>query len=197
MTAREAAYRSLIRIEKEGRYSNLETDVTLRAVYPAGLRNDRTKADLGLYSCTAVRGNTLSEAGPGGAGDSAPFGLSTALCGPDSFFGGGERRGESLQKIPEIGGLHGQCGFKKAVSGKRTDCFPGAGSRPGVVSFNLLQRFAGAVPSVSFGHGLCRMRPDVGGGERPGGRFHHFAGKYAEALQRGVLQTAGGTGDSL
>ena len=31
MTAREAAYRSLIRIEKEGRYSNLETDVTLRA----------------------------------------------------------------------------------------------------------------------------------------------------------------------
>lgn len=30
MTAREAAFRSLVRIEKEGRYSNLETDVTLR-----------------------------------------------------------------------------------------------------------------------------------------------------------------------
>lgn len=30
MTAREAAARSLLRIEKEGRYSNLETDLTLR-----------------------------------------------------------------------------------------------------------------------------------------------------------------------
>ena len=43
LSAREAAYRSLLRIEKESRYSNLETDVTLR-------RTELSPRDARLYT---------------------------------------------------------------------------------------------------------------------------------------------------